>query len=182
MDRQTIFRKCATYYHVIEKISGESLLIVPAVEKVFSSKSLMQKAYAEVREMKFDGRVIDFIAWISMAFMVDRVRTSISKGASIFEWARAICDQYHYEESHVKNFIRFWFFNNHSYLLLRAEISGESLDRECSSEEYNEQIKISSFLSALMSMIGNSSDRGAEDFIEKANIIFETLERMKLPE
>lgn len=190
MDRQTMHARYATYFQPIQKLASFTSWEPAGVEKVFESKSLMQKAYSDVREIGFDGRVTDYMAWISTSFMVDRVRSRVSGGTSTFRWARVICEQYETDKVDVINFMRLWGFYDDAYELLDAEIE----QREFSNgknfaykvERLSDYVRTSAFLAAFQEFLYyyeyEIKGKKTDNLNDRIKIIAEAVEKIEIPQ
>ena len=123
MDRKSLFELYGKYYDPIQSLASLGIFEIPTVDKVFSNKSQLQSVYRDMKDMKFRGTAIEYIAWLSTVHLIDSLRGEV-EGADILDWALAAIDNYHKHKADTKNFWRNWAYYPHFPSTLTAEIQG----------------------------------------------------------
>jgi hypothetical protein len=128
MDRKTIFESYGKYYDAIQSLSSFSVLEVPTVDKVFNNRSLVQSVYRDMKEIGFPGTALDYLSWLSMAFLIDSIKKEIPKDATVLDWTLAIIENYEKHKADCRNLWRNWSYYIHFANLFESEIEGRLVD------------------------------------------------------
>lgn len=128
MDRKTLFETYGKYYDPIEALASFSVLEMPTVDKVFKNRSLIQSVYRDMKEMEFPGTALEYISWLSMAYLIDSLKRDVPNDATVLDWTLAIIESYDKHKTDCRNFWRNWSYYLHFASLFEAEIEGHDAD------------------------------------------------------
>lgn len=141
MDEKTIHERYGRYYEVLRGLSEFPLLEIPTIDKLLPSKplkALMQSAYREIKEVDFNGGLIDFFSWISTAHVIYILKQSVSIDAPQTEWVWAIISNYEKNREDTRNLMRLFNRSMYFYVYLNNEIRNEERDLlGATKENYN---------------------------------------------
>jgi len=116
------------YLKTMQKLAAAKLLESPSVNDLMDNKSLMQRAYKEMKQIEFGGGLIDYICSISTAFVINTLKPFMKPDANLTEWALAFIDNYERFPEDIRNVIRFWHSYEYSVEFMLSEIQGTAQD------------------------------------------------------
>lgn len=72
MDKRTILTRYAKYCETLEILGKIPLCSQASIDDLKPSRGLMQSCYKEIKELNFQGTLIDYLCWISTLYLIDR--------------------------------------------------------------------------------------------------------------
>lgn len=70
MDTKILLERYGYYYDVLQKLGEVPLKETPTMESLKIPAGVIQKAYREMKELEFEGNIIDYLCWISTLFLI----------------------------------------------------------------------------------------------------------------
>jgi hypothetical protein len=65
MDEAAIIRNYGYYFNSLKKLGSIPLCQTPTLKDITPSRGIIQAAYKQIKEQKFEGSLLDYLCWVS---------------------------------------------------------------------------------------------------------------------
>ncbi len=70
MEEKILLKRYAYYYDILQKLGEFPLSKTPTIEELQPSRGVVQAGYKEIKEIDFEGNLIDYLCYISTCYWV----------------------------------------------------------------------------------------------------------------
>ncbi len=105
METKVVLERYAKYYEFLQKLGSFPLDETMTIEDLSLTKGAIQSGYKEMKEISFDGNLIDYFCLISTEYIVVQYKKFI-KDQSFISCAKFIVESYAGDPMDVNNLMR----------------------------------------------------------------------------
>lgn len=79
METKTVLERYARYYNFLQQLGGFPFSENPIIDDLELSKGVIQSGYKEMKEINFEGNLIDYLCYVSTCYIVNEVKKILTK-------------------------------------------------------------------------------------------------------